>query len=447
MKESVKIATLEMENVKRVKAVQLSVEGNALTVIGGRNGQGKTSILDGIVWALGGDKHRPSNPIREGEEEAYIKLTLSNGITVERKGKNGSLKVTSPTGKGGQAILNEFLNELAIDLPQFMAANDGKKAEMLLRAYPELAGRLQKATEKVKALYDERHRLGIEADRKAKHAAELPYDETVPDELLTGADMAREMQAALQRNAANQATRDSAARLAERIRSAAVSITADKDRIEMIEAQLEGMRKTLATREEEFVLLQAQHRTASLSAQELRDEDTSAIQQRLEEIDAVNGKIRRNMDKRHAEAQAESLKTDYNALTLRVEEARAERLQLLAEVKLPLPELSITEEGALTYRGQEWDGMSGSEQLRVATAICAAMKPQCGFVLVDKLEQMDLQTLREFGSWLESQNLQAIGTRVSTGSECSIIIEDGQALDVPAEVRAAVAEPKKKFKF
>lgn len=70
--------------------------------------------------------------------------------------------------------------------------------------------------------------------------------------------------------------------------------------------------------------------------------------------------------------------------------------------------------------------MSGSEQLKVATAIVRRLKPECGFVLVDKLEQMDLQTLAEFGAWAESEGLQVIGTRVSTGGECSLVIEDGR---------------------
>jgi hypothetical protein len=69
--------------------------------------------------------------------------------------------------------------------------------------------------------------------------------------------------------------------------------------------------------------------------------------------------------------------------------------------------------------------MSGSDQLKVATAIVRCLNPKCGFVLLDKLEQMDLDTLREFGNWLETEGLQAIATRVSTGDECSIIIEDG----------------------
>ena len=97
---------------------------------------------------------------------------------------------------------------------------------------------------------------------------------------------------------------------------------------------------------------------------------------------------------------------------------------MLNNADLPLPGLSV-ENGSLRYNGFEWDNMSGSDQLKVATAIVRKLKPNCGFVLIDKLEQMDLPTLQEFGKWLETENLQAIATRVSTGDECSIIIEDG----------------------
>ena len=74
------------------------------------------------------------------------------------------------------------------------------------------------------------------------------------------------------------------------------------------------------------------------------------------------------------------------------------------------------------------DCLSGSEQLRVSTAIVRKLNPECGFVLLDKLEQMDVNTLNEFGAWLEQEGLQAIATRVSTGEECQIIIEDGYSV-------------------
>lgn len=73
----------------------------------------------------------------------------------------------------------------------------------------------------------------------------------------------------------------------------------------------------------------------------------------------------------------------------------------------------------------------------MATAIVRKLKPECGFVLIDKLEQMDRQTLQEFGAWLEQEGLQAIATRVSTGDECSILIDDGYSVKPESFVSAA----------
>lgn len=118
----------------------------------------------------------------------------------------------------------------------------------------------------------------------------------------------------------------------------------------------------------------------------------------------------------------------YSKLTEQIAEARRQRTALLDGADLPLPGLGV-EDGCLTYHGKRWRDMSGSDQLRVATAIVRRLNPNCGFVLLDKLEQMDLATLAEFGRWLEAEGLQAIATRVSTGGECQIIIEDGRVKD------------------
>lgn len=134
--------------------------------------------------------------------------------------------------------------------------------------------------------------------------------------------------------------------------------------------------------------------------------------------------MRANLDKEKAEEDARIYKNQYDALTVQINDIRQAKLDLLKGADLPLPGLSV-QDGELIYQGFKWDNMSGSDQLKVATAIVRKLNPQCGFVLLDKLEQMDLQTMQEFGAWLESQGLQAIATRVSTGDECSIIIEDG----------------------
>lgn len=142
---SVKITALQAENVKRIKAVQIEPAPTGLTIVGGNNNQGKTSVLDAIAWALGGEKYRPNAAAREGAvSPPHLKVALSNGIVVERKGKNGSLTVTDPTGKrAGQTLLNEFVEQLALDLPRFLNASDRDKADTLLRLWqrPRRSGR------------------------------------------------------------------------------------------------------------------------------------------------------------------------------------------------------------------------------------------------------------------------------------------------------------------
>ncbi len=120
----------------------------------------------------------------------------------------------------------------------------------------------------------------------------------------------------------------------------------------------------------------------------------------------------------------EDIKEQYNELSDEIERIRRQKTDLLNGADLPLKGLSV-EDGELTYNGAKWDCMSGADQLKTATAIVRRLNPNCGFVLVDKLEQMDEHTLREFGDWLEAEGLQVIATRVSTGDECSIIIDDG----------------------
>ena len=160
-------------------------------------------------------------------------------------------------------------------------------------------------------------------------------------------------------------------------------------------------------------------------------ESTAELEQNIANIDRLNVKIRDNQRKAAAEKEAADYKDQYNGLTDQIEKIRADRRKLLDGANLPLPGLSV-DGGKLLYQGKAWDCMSGSEQLRVATAIVRCLNPECGFVLLDKLEQMDLQTLSDFGAWLEAEGLQAIATRVSTGDECSVIIEDGWAQNASA---------------
>lgn len=183
---------------------------------------------------------------------------------------------------------------------------------------------------------------------------------------------------------------------------------------------------------------------ARKTAAELQDESTEELQAAILEVDETNRKVRANLDKARAEEDAAEFSAQYSALTEQLTEARRKRTALLEGADLPLPGLGV-EDGHLTYHGHPWGAMSGSDQLRVATAIVRRLNPNCGFVLLDKLEQMDLQTLTDFGAWLQSEGLQAIATRVSTGGECQIIIEDGRVRGQDTDARLEAAPTPKQW--
>ena len=174
--ESVKISSLELENVKRIRAVQIVPTSAGLTVIGGNNGQGKTSVLDAIAWALGGDRYRPSAPTRDGSViPPRIRLELSNGLVVERSGKNSALKVADPTGqRAGQQLLNSFVEELALNLPKFMEASGKEKADTLLKIIG-VGEQLAALELREKQTYNRRRAIGQIADQKKKSAKEMPF--------------------------------------------------------------------------------------------------------------------------------------------------------------------------------------------------------------------------------------------------------------------------------
>lgn len=411
---SVKINTLEVENIKRIKAVSIEPTANGLTIIGGNNRQGKTSVLDAICWALGGEKYRPSQAQRNDSEiPPHLRLTLSNGLVVERSGKNSSLKVIDPNGrKGGQQLLNEFVEQFALDIPAFMEMNDKKKADVLLRIIG-IGEQLYTMEQNEQRLYNRRTEIGRIADQKMKFAQEMPLYTDVPQEPVSAADLIEKQQDILARNGQRQQWQ-------HEMQSIEIAVKNTEAEIQRTEQHLADLRYQLAEWQEKA-------QAAQKSPEELELESTEELEAQLRDVETINAKIRANCDREKAELDAKDLQQQYDTLSEELEAARNERHKLLEGAQMPLEGLSV-EDGSLIYNGQAWDNMSGADQMIVAASIVRRLNPECGFVLLDKLEQMDMQTLTDFGKWLKNEGLQAIATRVSTGDECSIIIEDGYSV-------------------
>ena len=115
------ILQLTASNVKRIRAVDISPNpADPLVKIGGANGQGKSSVLDSIMYALGGKKVQAAQPVRIGEQEAFVELDLGE-LTVRREWRaNGTETLRVRTREGAavgreQEKLNALISQVSFD--------------------------------------------------------------------------------------------------------------------------------------------------------------------------------------------------------------------------------------------------------------------------------------------------------------------------------------------
>lgn len=402
--EPVKILCFSAGNFKALKAFYCEPKPEGLTVIGGDNGAGKSSCLDALAFAVGGKKYCPSNPKREGAiGDTTLHVDLSNGITVERKGKNLSLTVTDREGaRHGQELLDAFISNIAIDLPKFYNASSKDKAHMILETLG-IEDKLAELAKTEKEKYDTRTMVGREADRKQKAAEDMPWHEDAPEEAVSVKELIDRQQEVLARNGIKEEHRR--------------KYEANKAELLRVSGEIDSLRQRQKVLSEEV---------RSAESEDFTLESTAELEAQIANFEETNRKVAENAERTRRMEEADALNDQKDALTKEIEAIRAERIALLQGADFPLEGLSVNDGGELVYNGQPWDCMSGSQQLIVSCAIASRINPSCRFVLMDKLEQLDLTTLAEFDKWLKTQDLQCIATRVSTGGECSLIIEDGE---------------------
>lgn len=402
--ESVKILCISAENFKALKAFYCEPKPEGLTVIGGDNGAGKTSAIDILAYGLGGAKYRPSNPKREGAVgDTTLHIELSNGLTVERKGKNLALTVTDKEGaRHGQELLDSFISEIAIDLPKFLNASSKEKSHMILETLG-IEEKLAELAKREKEKYDTRKMVGREADKKQKAAEDMPWHEDAPEKKLSVSELLDQQQEVLARNGLKEEHRR--------------NYEANKSELERVSAELDRLRR----RQKDL-----QEAVKAAESEDFTLESTAELEQQIADFEEINRKVSENEERTRRLEEADALSDQRDALTKEIEEIRAERMSLLKDADFPLEGLTVADNGELIYNGQPWDCMSGAQQLIVSCAIASKINPSCRFVRMDKLEQLDLPTLAAFDEWLKTQDLQCIATRVSKGDECTLIIEDGE---------------------
>jgi hypothetical protein len=431
-----KIISLTSENVKRIKAVHITPT-RALVVIGGRNGQGKSSALDSIEYALGGDPD-VKMPVRRGEKNAKIVADLGD-IVVRRTftaAGGTSLTVTNADGvkqSGPQAILDALVGRIAFDPLAFARQKPREQAETLRTLVGLDFTRLDcdRATKFAERTDINRTAKAYEArmNGMARHA-DAPESET------SAASILAEQTKAQEQNLANAEARHKAAVEEDRVEDCKRTIAdwdkaiqETKDEIAVLNATLKSQEKESAEALGALPKLQKSAETMQVSASKLADIDLAQFTVKVNAVEAVNLKVRENKARAEVVKQFKAASAQADKLTTEIEALDSKRRQTITDAKFPISGLSFDTAGGVTLDGLPFEQASSAEQLRVSVAIGIALNPKLRVLLIRDGSLLDPDAMKLLAEMADKAGAQVWIERVGTDSMTSVVIEDGAVIE------------------
>ena len=392
-----KIVSLEAENYKRLKAVEITPDGN-MVVIGGRNAQGKSSVLDAIWAALGGrEGNKASKPIRDGEDKARVRLDLGDMIVTRVwSGENSTVKVESADGavfKSPQALLDGLIGKLSFDPLAFTRLAPKEQREALI-GLVELPVDLDEIDRERAALFAKR----TDAGRDGKAIGDVTVDKDLPEVESSASEYITRIRTAQEQK---QAVVD-----AER------AVNDAGDRLGAIRAQL--------------ALAEAAYDAADKHAQTLTlpTDDVEKLEQELASLEDSNAAIRANNTARAKVAAKDALRTRYEALTKQIADLDTKKQDALAGAEFPVDGLGFNEHG-VTFQDVPFEQASSAEQIRVSIAMAISGNPKLRVMRIMDGSLLDDENLSMIAASAAEHDMQVWVERVGTGAEIGVIIEDG----------------------
>lgn len=415
------IVALEAQNVKRLRAVSIKPDGS-LIIVGGDNGNGKTSLLDSIAMTLGGKELMPAEPLRRGADKGQVTVTLDDGMVVKRTFTphgGGTLTVSNKDGArfpGPQKILDSLVGRLSFD-PLAFSRMDPKAQAAVLR---ELVGVDTTAVEaQRKAAYDQRTDVSREVKRLQGALDTLPpTPESTPDKEVSIDELAAE----LERRRAINAEKAKAERELDNKRAMVVRWKAEVSEFEQQLADLQDKLDDARTRVGNGI---AEGRAFAEQVIAMPFADESEVVEQLKSVQATNAAVRAAAERRKLVIELEAQQNHAMSLTGAIQVAEDEKREALAAAKMPIEGLAFDESG-VTLNGLPLEQASSAEQLRASVAIGLAMHPKLKVLLVRDGSLLDEKSLAMVAEMAARAGAQVWLERVGKGTECSVVIEDGQ---------------------
>ena len=422
--------------MKRLKAATVRPDGS-IVIIGGRNAQGKTSLLDSILYAIGGKSAIPSKPLRDGEARGRTVVKLSNGLTATRVFTDKGSKLTLADGEGVFGSPQKILDELFRHAFDPMAFDEMKPADQRAKLAEVLGLDFAGLNRKRQAIFDDR--ANVNRDGKSAQARldiMEPYDDDVPDEFLSMETLAGAVEEARDACLAAESAQtgavnclDEAERAREAIQTQSETIKAAQESILALESEVK--RFSDLAKEEEGVAATLPEREATLEA--ARDE--------LKGAEAKNAAIRHNLLRDERAAEIAALVAQSEEKTAAMEAIDADKAEQLAAAEFPIEGLGFDDDGVL-FNGQPWEQASLAERIRASVAMGFAINPQSGVLLIQDGSSLDTDSMALVANLAAERGGQVWIERVGDGDPGAIIIEDGEVrADAPGDQNSEGQEP------
>lgn len=396
-----KIVKLEVENIKKVKAVTVEPDPNGnLVVVAGPNGSGKSSVLDSIEAAIGGTKHAPADPIRHGAKKARIVLeTEKLKVTRIWTAKGSRLEVTANGARvaSPQTLLDDLTGSLTFDPLAFLRMKPKDQTELLRKLAGIDTSELEAKRDRV---YQERRDIGRDLKRAQATLETLDRPDFDINETRSMSELVGEIEDREQQNAANRRDRDEL----DRLRNEAL----------VLQKQLSVVReagKKLAAKVAEL----CNQPTADLRAELKRAEYIVEARGKAEKYNATKYEV-------------ESLEGVYGDLERDLEHYRSEIAGAISAANYPIEGLEAGDEGVL-FHNVPFEQASSAEQIRAGVAIGSALNPELRVMLIRDGSLLDERSLGLLSEAAAKHDLQLWIERVGADGRATVVLEDGEVAD------------------
>ncbi len=405
-----KIIQLSAENVKRIKCITIKPDGSIVEITG-KNGAGKTSVLDSIMLALGGKSVQPSKPIRAGCDRAEITIDLGE-LKVTRTwtaDDRSYLAVESADGMkfpSPQSVLDKLVGQLTFDPLSFSRMSPRDQVATLKQVvgldFSDLDRKRQIA-------YENRTQVNRDLVSAEATLKTMPIV-NAPDEEISVAELAKRHANAM------EAMREHDSKQKHLV-SVNRTIDSHENRIKQL---LEEIDRVEASKEE--VIEERKRLMKEIS--DFQDPDADEIQQKLETAEQTNRQVRQKKQRAQIADRAGELRAKSARLTSEIEGIDIEKSDLLQSAKMPIDGLGFTADG-VTFDAIPFNQTSAAEQLRVSVAMGLALNPKLRVMLIRDGSLLDSDSMRLVGEMAEQHQAQVWVETVDSDRDCAVVIEDG----------------------